>query len=63
MVRQYSGCMVRGLEIAQATLHRPCVLFLDEPTVGLAPIARDAVWKHLVDLRTNYGTILLLITH
>jgi ABC-type multidrug transport system ATPase subunit len=29
----------------------------------LAPIARDAVWKHLVDLRTNYGTILLLITH
>jgi ABC-2 type transport system ATP-binding protein len=55
--------MVRGLEIAQATLHRPCVLFLDEPTVGLAPIARDAVWKHLVDLRTNYGTILLLITH
>jgi ABC-type transporter Mla maintaining outer membrane lipid asymmetry ATPase subunit MlaF len=32
------------------------VLFLDEPTVGLDPIARDAVWKHLVDLRANYGT-------
>ena len=50
MVGQYSGGMVRRLEIAQSTLHRPRVLFLDEPTVGLDPIARDAVWKHLVDL-------------
>jgi ABC-2 type transport system ATP-binding protein len=39
------------------------VLFLDEPTVGLAPIARDAVWKHLVDLLINYGTTLFLTTH
>jgi ABC-2 type transport system ATP-binding protein len=51
------------LEIAQATLHRPRVLFLDEPTVGLDPIARDAVWKHLIDLRTKYGTTLFLTTH
>jgi len=63
MVGQYSGGMVRRLEIAQATLHRPRVLFLDEPTVGLDPIARDAVWKHLIDLRTNYGTTLFLTTH
>ena len=63
VVRGYSGGMVRRLEIAQATLHRPKVLFLDEPTVGLDPIARDAVWKHLVDLRTNYGTTLFLTTH
>jgi ABC-2 type transport system ATP-binding protein len=63
LVGQYSGGMVRRLEIAQATLHRPRVLFLDEPTVGLDPIARDAVWKHLVDLRTNYGTTLFLTTH
>jgi ABC-2 type transport system ATP-binding protein len=55
--------MVRRLEIAQSTLHRPRVLFLDEPTVGLDPIARDAVWKHLVDLRTNYGTTLFFTTH
>jgi ABC-2 type transport system ATP-binding protein len=55
--------MVRRLEIAQATLHRPKVLFLDEPTVGLDPIARDAVWKHLVDLRANYGTTLFFTTH
>ena len=63
LVSQFSGGMVRRLEIAQATLHRPRVLFLDEPTVGLDPIARDAVWKHLVDLRTNYGTTLFLTTH
>jgi len=63
LVGQYSGGMVRRLEIAQATLHRPPVLFLDEPTVGLDPIARDAVWKHLVDLRTAYGTTLVFTTH
>jgi len=63
LVNQYSGGMVRRLEIAQATLHRPQVLFLDEPTVGLDPIARDAVWKHLIDLKNNYGTTLFLTTH
>lgn len=63
LVSQYSGGMVRRLEIAQSTLHRPRVLFLDEPTVGLDPIARDAVWKHLVDLRTAYGTTLFFTTH
>ena len=63
LVSEYSGGMVRRLEIAQSTLHRPRVLFLDEPTVGLDPIARDAVWKHLVDLRTNYGTTLFYTTH
>lgn len=63
LVGEYSGGMVRRLEIAQATLHRPRVLFLDEPTVGLDPIARDAVWKHLVDLRANYGTTLFFTTH
>ena len=63
LVGQYSGGMVRRLEIAQSTLHRPRVLFLDEPTVGLDPIARDAVWKHLVDLRANSGTTLFFTTH
>jgi len=63
LVSEYSGGMVRRLEIAQSTLHRPKVLFLDEPTVGLDPIARDAVWKHLVDLRANYGTTLFITTH
>ena len=63
LVGTYSGGMIRRLEIAQATLHRPRVLFLDEPTVGLDPIARDAVWKHLLDLRANYGTTLFFTTH
>jgi ABC-2 type transport system ATP-binding protein len=63
MVGEYSGGMVRRLEIAQATLHRPQVLFLDEPTVGLDPIARDAVWKHLMDLRADYATTLFFTTH
>jgi ABC-2 type transport system ATP-binding protein len=63
LVGEYSGGMVRRLEIAQSTLHRPRVLFLDEPTVGLDPIARDAVWKHLVDLRANYSTTLFFTTH
>ena len=63
LVGEYSGGMVRRLEIAQSTLHRPQVLFLDEPTVGLDPIARDAVWKHLVDLKTDYGTTLFFTTH
>jgi len=51
------------LEIALSTLHRPRVLFLDEPTVGLDPIARDAVWKHLTDLRNAYGMTLFFTTH
>jgi ABC-2 type transport system ATP-binding protein len=63
LVGEYSGGMVRRLEIAQSMLHRPQVLFLDEPTVGLDPIARDAVWAHLVDLRTKYGTTLFFTTH
>jgi len=63
LVGQYSGGMVRRLEIAQSTLHRPRVLFLDEPTVGLDPIARDAVWRHLMDLRAQYGTTLFFTTH
>jgi ABC-2 type transport system ATP-binding protein len=63
LVRQYSGGMIRRLEIAQSTLHRPPLLFLDEPTVGLDPIARRAVWEHIVHLRDEFGTTILLTTH
>ena len=51
LVRTYSGGMIRRLEIAQAMLHRPPVLFLDEPTVGLDPTGRDAVWGQIRELR------------
>jgi len=63
LVRQYSGGMIRRLEIAQSTLHRPPVLFLDEPTVGLDPIARQAVWKHIERLRGDFGITIFLTTH
>jgi ABC-2 type transport system ATP-binding protein len=63
LVRTYSGGMIRRLEIAQAMLHRPKVLFLDEPTVGLDPVARKVVWQHIRQLRADYGTTIFLTTH
>ncbi|HXZ89886.1 MAG TPA: ATP-binding cassette domain-containing protein [Candidatus Dormibacteraeota bacterium] len=63
MVREYSGGMIRRLEVAESMLHRPRVLFLDEPTVGLDPIARKTVWEHIQRLRSDYGTTILLTTH
>ncbi len=63
LVRTFSGGMIRRLEIAQAMLHRPEVLFLDEPTVGLDPVARRAVWDHVKRLREREGTTILLTTH
>jgi len=63
LVKTFSGGMIRRLEIAQALLHRPTVVFLDEPTVGLDPVARHAVWDRLRDLRMRFGTTVLLTTH
>ena len=63
LVRQYSGGMIRRLEIAQSTLHRPPVLFLDEPTVGLDPIGRKAVWNHIERLRAELDVTIFLTTH
>ena len=63
LVRTFSGGMVRRLEIAQATLHRPEVLFLDEPTLGLDPVARKTVWERLRQLRETEGMTILITTH
>jgi ABC-2 type transport system ATP-binding protein len=63
LVSHYSGGMIRSLEIAQATLHRPAVLFADEPTVGLDPVAHRAVWEHIRELRRRLGTTILITTH
>jgi ABC-2 type transport system ATP-binding protein len=62
MVKSYSGGMIRRLEIAQSVLHNPLVLFLDEPTVGLDPGARDSVWEYVKTLAEN-GTTVLMTTH
>ena len=63
LVRQYSGGMIRRLEIAQSALHRPPLLFLDEPTTGLDPVARAAVWGHVARLCEEFGTTVFLTTH
>jgi len=63
LVKTYSGGMIRRLEIAQSTLHRPRVLFLDEPTVGLDPVARASVWEQLGKLKDQFGSAILLTTH
>jgi ABC-2 type transport system ATP-binding protein len=63
LVQTFSGGMVRRLEIAQAMLHEPPLLFMDEPTVGLDPVARHSVWDHIRDIRNRLGTTILLTTH
>jgi len=59
----YSGGMVRRLELAQALVNRPALLILDEPTVGLDPVARDSVWERVAELRALTGMTVLLTTH
>lgn len=63
LVNEYSGGMIRHLEIAQALLHLPDVLFLDEPTVGLDPAARQILWHRIGVLRKQFGTTILMTTH
>ncbi|AQA03429.1 ABC transporter ATP-binding protein [Mycobacterium sp. MS1601] len=59
----YSGGMVRRLELAQALVNRPSLLILDEPTVGLDPIARDGVWNQVQKMQDQFGMTVLLTTH
>jgi ABC-2 type transport system ATP-binding protein len=59
----YSGGMVRRLELAQALVNRPSLLLLDEPTVGLDPIARDGVWAQVARMQDEFGMTVLLTTH
>jgi ABC-2 type transport system ATP-binding protein len=63
LVGHYSGGMIRRLEIAQSLLHRPTVLFLDEPTVGLDPGARETVWDRLLDLRNTFRRTMVVTSH
>jgi ABC-2 type transport system ATP-binding protein len=63
LVRTYSGGMVRRLEIACAMLTRPKIMFLDEPTIGLDPAARRAVWERLRAFKEGYGVTIFFSTH
>ena len=63
LVNRYSGGMIRRLEIAQALVHNPSILFLDEPSIGLDPVARKNVWQYLRKWKEEYGTTIFITTH
>jgi ABC-2 type transport system ATP-binding protein len=63
MVGTYSGGMIRRLELAQALVNTPRLLILDEPTIGLDPIARGSVWELISEVREESGMTVLLTTH
>jgi ABC-2 type transport system ATP-binding protein len=62
-VRTFSGGMKRRLEIARGLLHRPKVLFLDEPTLGLDPQTRESIWQHLLEMQKEEEVTIFLTTH
>jgi ABC-2 type transport system ATP-binding protein len=62
-VRNFSGGMKRRLEIARGLLHRPAILFLDEPTVGLDPQTRETLWEQIHALRRREGMTVFMTTH
>ena len=63
LVRTYSGGMQRRLDVALGLIHRPAVLFLDEPTTGLDPESRAAMWQEVARLAGGEGMTVLLTTH
>src|SRR5204863_6759400 len=63
LARTSSGGMERRLDIAMALVHRPEVLFLDEPTTGLDPEVRAAMWDEISRLASDQGLTILLTTH
>ncbi|MEU8682866.1 ATP-binding cassette domain-containing protein [Streptomyces sp. NPDC048611] len=63
LAQTYSGGMIRRLELAQALVSAPRLLMLDEPTIGLDPIARTSVWEHINAVRAATGMTVLVTTH
>ena len=63
LVKTYSGGMQRRLDVALGLMHRPAVLFLDEPTTGLDPESRAAMWQEIARLASGEGLTVLLTTH
>ena len=62
-VQTLSGGQRRRVDIALGLIHRPELLFLDEPSTGLDPQSRANLWQHIVELRRRYGTTIFLTTH
>jgi ABC-2 type transport system ATP-binding protein len=62
-VLTFSGGMKRRLEIARGLMHSPRVLFLDEPTIGLDPQTRSAIWRYIRALQRSEGTTIFMTTH
>ncbi|WGI17854.1 ATP-binding cassette domain-containing protein [Methanonatronarchaeum sp. AMET-Sl] len=61
-IKKYSGGMLQRLLIARALIHEPDIIFLDEPTMGLDPHARRAIWQKIIELNKQ-GKTMLLTTH
>ena len=61
-IQTFSGGMKRRLDLASALLHRPRVLFLDEPTTGLDPLSRALIWDRIRELRERFGATIFLTT-
>ncbi|GAB4412597.1 MAG: hypothetical protein OHK0032_08640 [Thermodesulfovibrionales bacterium] len=63
LVKRFSGGMKRRLEVARGLIHRPKVLFLDEPTLGLDPQSRTNLWEFIVDLPKKHNVTVFMTTH
>jgi ABC-2 type transport system ATP-binding protein len=63
LVKKFSGGMKRRLEVARGLIHRPKVLFLDEPTLGLDPQTRTNLWEFIIDLPRKHGMTIFMTTH
>jgi len=63
LVKHYSGGMKRRLEIARGLMHKPKVLFLDEPTLGLDPQTRRHIWKYIKKMNDEHNVTILVTTH
>jgi ABC-2 type transport system ATP-binding protein len=63
LVKKFSGGMKRRLEVARGLIHRPRVLFLDEPTLGLDPQSRQNLWESITELPARHGVTVFMTTH
>lgn len=63
IVKKFSGGMKRRLEIARGLMHRPKILFLDEPTIGLDPQTRAHIWDYILKMRKETGLTIFMTTH